>query len=99
MTHLGKNDKASLKFDVVAALADTDPKTVSVDDLPAIVLGPGTHDAFSFSVTLSEKPKEFKKGHIDASNATVSGDPVFAGTVRLMPRILPSPVNSFISIS
>ena len=78
---LGKNDKASLKFDVVTALDAADPRVVSVTDLPSIVLGPGTHDAFSFKVTLSEKPKEFKKDHIDASNATVSGDPVFAGTM------------------
>ena len=78
---LGKNDKASLKFDVVAEQASAVPRVISVEDLPAIVLGPGTHDAFSFKVTLSEKPKEFKKDHIDASNATVSGDPVFAGTM------------------
>ncbi len=78
---LGKNDKASLQFDVVAVRDMMYPKVVMVEDLPAIVLGPGTHDAFSFKVTLSEKPKEFKKDHIDASNATVSGDPVFAGTM------------------
>ena len=60
----------------------TDPKTVtSVTGLPPIVLSPDADPAFTFTVTLSEKPKEFKKDHIDASNATVSGDPVFAGTV------------------
>ena len=79
---LGMNAKGSLKFEVVAALVTTNPRVVMVEDLPAIVLGPGTHDAFSFKVTLSEKPKEFKKGHIDAGDhATVSGDPVFAGTM------------------
>ena len=78
---LGKNDKGSLQFDVVKAVGDNDPQTVSVDDLPSIVLGPDANPAFTFKVTLSEKPKEFKKAHIDASNATVSGDPVFAGTV------------------
>ena len=78
---LGKNKAASLQFDVVAAQGDMMPRVVSVEDYPPIVLGPGTHDAFSFKVTLSEKPKEFKKDHIDASNATISGDPVFAGTM------------------
>ncbi len=79
---LGKNAKGSLQFDVVPAVDENDPKAVSVMGLPPIVLGPDAHPAFTFTVTLSEKPKEFKKDHIDASNATVSGDPVFAGTVH-----------------
>ena len=73
---LGTNAKGALQFDVVTALAATDPKTVSVTGQPLIVLGPDTHEAFSFTVTLSEKPKEFKKDHIDVANATVSGDPI-----------------------
>ena len=81
---LGKNDKGTLKFDVVAALQDpavaATPRVISVDDLPDIVLGPGSDDTFTFTVILSEEPKEFKKDKIDAANATVSGDPVFAGT-------------------
>ena len=76
---LGKNDKGSLRFEVVAAVTDR-PNVASIDDLPSIVLGPDANPAFTFKVTLSEKPKEFKKDHIEASNATVSGDPVFAGT-------------------
>ena len=79
---LGKNDKGSLQFDIIAAAEATDPKTVSVMGLPPIVLSPDADPTFTFTVTLSEKPKEFKKDHIDASNATVSGDPVFAGTVH-----------------
>ena len=84
---LGMNGKGSLRFDVVAAVADTDearaenPSVVSVMGQPSIVLSPSADPAFTFTVTLSEKPKEFKKDHIDASNATVSGDPVFAGTI------------------
>ena len=78
---LGMNDKGSLQFDVVDAVDANDPKVVSVTGLPPIVLGPDADPAFTFTVTLSEKPKEFKKDHIDASNATVSGDPVSAGTV------------------
>ena len=73
---LGTNDKGSLKFDVVVAPRDTDPQTISVTNYPVIVLGPGNPDAFTFTVTLSEKPKEFKKDHIDITNATVSGDPI-----------------------
>ena len=77
---LGMNAKGSLQFDVVPAVGDTDPKTVSVMGLPPIVLSPAADPAFTFTVTLSEKPKEFTKDHIEASNATVSGV-VFAGTV------------------
>jgi len=77
---LGMNAKGSLQFDVVAAAGATDPRVISVMGLPPIVLSPAADPAFTFTVTLSEKPKEFKKDHIDASNATVSGDPVFAGT-------------------
>jgi len=73
---LGANKKATLKFEVVAAVADAAPKVVSITDLPLIVLGPGIHDAFSFTVTLSEKPKEFKKDKIDLANATIASDPV-----------------------
>ena len=85
---LGKNDKASLQFDVVEALGTDDetraenPRVVSVTGLPPIVLSPAADPAFTFTVTLSEEPKEFKKDHIDAANATVSGDPVFAGTIH-----------------
>ena len=76
---LGMNDKGSLQFDVVAAIGATDPRVISVMGLPPIVLSPDADPAFSFTVTLSEKPKEFTKDHIEASNATVSGA-VFAGT-------------------
>ena len=79
---LGMNDKGSLRFDVVAKppAEPTNPRVTSVMGLPPIVLSPDADPAFTFTVTLSEKPKEFKKDHIEASNATVSGDPVFAGT-------------------
>ena len=73
---LGMNKEGSLKFDIVAALSNDTPRVVSVTELPLIVLGPGSDDAFTFIVTLSEKPKEFKKDHIDAANATVDGDPI-----------------------
>ena len=73
---LGANAKATLQFDVVLPVQDA-PRVVDVEDLPGIVLGPGIHDSFTFKVTLSEKPKEFKKGHIDVGDrATVDGDPI-----------------------
>ena len=81
---LGTNAKGTLKFEVVAVLDSTvtnrGPATVSITDLPAIVLGPGIHDAFSFTVTLSEKPKEFKKDKLDLANATISDDPIVLPT-------------------
>ena len=73
---LGGNAEETLKFDVVPAPATGTPKTVSVTDLPLIVLGPGVHDAFSFTVTLSEMPKEFKKDKLDLANATISDEPI-----------------------
>ena len=73
---LGGNAKATLQFDVVAAVPGR-PGVVSVDDLPGAVIAPGNPASFTFTVTLSEKPKEFKKGHIDPSgNATIDTDPV-----------------------
>ena len=73
---LGTNAKGSLQFEVVSNfVADVTPKAY-FSDLPAIVLGPGIHDTFTFTVALSNKPKEFKKDHIEVSNATVSGDPI-----------------------
>ena len=73
---LGGNAKATLKFDVVAEVGDDDPRVVSVTDLPGAVIAPGNPDTFTFVVTLSEKPKEFKKAHIDAANTTVATDPI-----------------------
>ena len=79
---LGKNAKGTLTFDVVATAIPTGtPTVVTIQDLPTIVLGPGTHDAFSFTVVLSEKAKEFKKDHIDLANATIDSDPVYAGAI------------------
>ena len=50
---------------------------ISVTDLPGAVIAPGNPDSFTFTVTLSEKPAEFKKAHIDPSgNATIDTDPV-----------------------
>ena len=50
---------------------------VSVEDLPGAVIAPGNPDSFTFTVTLSEAPAEFKKAHIDPSgNATIDTDPV-----------------------
>ena len=73
---LGGNAKATLQFDVVAVVAGR-PSVISVTDLPGAVIAPGNPDSFTFTVTLSEKPKEFKKGHIDPSgNATIDTDPV-----------------------
>ncbi len=73
---LGKNATATLQFDVVEP-DDDGPKVFPLEDLPGIVLGPGTHDSFTFKVTLSEEPKEFKKGHIDVGDhATVATDPI-----------------------
>ena len=75
---LGGNAKATLKFDVVAAVAEGAPEVVSVDDLPAVVIAPGNPDSFSFTVTLSEKPAAFTKAHIgvDVLIATVDSDPI-----------------------
>ena len=79
---LGTNAEATLTFQVIHSPAATDPKTVSISsEDPPIVLGPGIDDSFTVRVTLSEKPKEFKKDHIDAANATVSGDPIELPTV------------------
>ena len=78
---LGKNAKATLQFDVVVALDAGDPRVVPGTELPGAVIAPGNPDTFTFIVTLSEKPKEFKKGHIDASNATVDTDPVALAAV------------------
>ena len=73
---LGGNAKATLTFDVVAAVADR-PSVISVTDLPGAVIAPGNPDSFSFTVTLSEKPAAFTKAHIDPSgNATIDTDPV-----------------------
>ncbi len=74
---LGGNDKATLRFDVVAK--DTKgmmPRVISITGLPGVVIAPGNPDSFTFTVTLSEKPKEFKKDKIDAANATVDTDPI-----------------------
>ena len=76
---LGGNAKATLQFDVVAADDEADPRptVISVTDLPGAVIAPGNPDSFTFTVTLSEKPKEFTKAHIDPSgNATIDTDPV-----------------------
>ena len=76
---LGGNAKATLRFDVVEEVAADSviPRVTSVDDLPAVVIGPGNPDSFAFTVTLSEKPKEFKKGHIDVGDhATIADDPI-----------------------
>ena len=75
---LGGNAKATLQFDVVAAVDENAPRVVSVEDLPAVVIAPGNPDSFTFKVILSEKPKEFKKGHIDVdvARATVDTEPI-----------------------
>ena len=75
---LGGNAKATLQFDVVAVVAETDPRVVSVEDLPGAVIAPGNPDSFTFTVTLSEKPAAFTKAHIgvDAARATVASDPI-----------------------
>ena len=75
---LGGNAKATLQFDVVAAVDAMAPRVVSVDDLPAVVIAPGNPDSFSFTVTLSEKPAAFTKAHIgvDVLIATVASDPI-----------------------
>ena len=69
---LGGNAKATLRFDVVAAVTGR-PGVVDVEDLPPVVIAPGNPDSFSFTVTLSEKPAAFDKGKIsvDATRATV----------------------------
>ena len=82
---LGGNAKATLQFEVLPpAPADAPtPRVVSVTDLPGAVIAPGNPDAFSFTVTLSEKPKEFKKGHIDVGDhATVDTDPIALAPVQ-----------------
>ena len=70
---LGGNAKATLRFDVVAAVATDAPRVVSVTDLPGAVIAPGNPDSFTFTVTLSEKPAAFDKAKIsvDATRATV----------------------------
>ena len=75
---LGGNAKATLQFDVVAAVDAMAPRVISVDDLPAVVIAPGNPDSFSFTVTLSEKPAAFTKAHIgvDVLIATVDSDPI-----------------------
>ena len=79
---LGGNAKATLRFDVLAAVDAMAPRVVSIVDLPDIVIGPGNPDTFTFKVTLSEKPKAFGKGHIDASNATVDTEPIALRAVQ-----------------
>ena len=82
---LGGNAKATLRFDIVKEVTDETPRVVSITDLPGIVLGPGNPDSFTFTVTLSEKPKEFTKDHIDLANATIASDPIALTAVQQDP--------------
>ena len=68
---LGYNAEGKLTFTIGPAVSDRPTATIEADTLPAIVLGPTAHPSFSFTVTLSEKPAEFKKDHLDVKNATV----------------------------
>ena len=96
---LGKNAEGKLTFETIADLGDGAalfPKVLSHGDLPDIVLGPGSDDAFTFKVTLSEEPKEFKKDHIDASNATVPSDPIALGAMPQTTELVSTGLNDMI---
>ena len=68
---------------------------ISVTDLPGAVIAPGNPDSFTFTVTLSEKPKEFKKAHIDPSgNATIDTDPVALAAIA-EPELSITPAERF----
>ena len=68
---LGYNAEGKLEFKILPADAARPTAMIDAASVPAIVLGPTAHPSFSIKVTLSEKPAEFKKDHIDVKNATV----------------------------
>ena len=84
---LGKNERASITFDLIAPDPDPSIPTVyAIEMVSASTQSPftaaGVRGTFGVRVVLSEKPKEFKVDHIAVTNSKV--DSVIAG-VAVMP--------------
>ena len=87
---LGVNAKASLNFEVVPVVTGR-PMVVDIER-PGAAIG---QDTFPITILLSMKPKEFKKDHIEVTNATVEGEPV-ALTTKMV-EVVTRPGGTFTS--
>ena len=72
---LGMNAEGTLTFDVVPIV--TERPSVFDIERPGVVTG---EDTFAVTILLTAMPKELKKDHIEASNATVVADPIALNT-------------------